>query len=210
LLRFAGFAAAWVTLGLVACSSVSNSGGGLHGADPDLVIPIVGIFFIFGLPVIAWLVHRAMAFRENEMKHLERIEMLRRGMIPGETIPNVMPPPGASRMPSQMSTSEAHEALRKGLTLAAIGLAITIGLSFIGWGPWLIGGLIPLFIGIVQVAFAVLSGSALPPQSHVPPPPQAPPSAPASSQTFEGSYTYRPGATQELRPPSPPPSPFDK
>ncbi|NLU55594.1 MAG: hypothetical protein GXX05_09260 [Firmicutes bacterium] len=38
--------------------------------------------------------------------------------------------------------------LRSAVTLIAVGGALTIGLGLIGVGPWLLGGLIPLFLGI--------------------------------------------------------------
>ena len=56
--------------------------------------------------------------------------------------------------------------LRRGIQVACIGLALLIGLSFIGfhdgryvYGPWLLGGLIPMFVDIAQIISAVLSGA---------------------------------------------------
>ena len=126
-----------------------------------------------------------------------------------------MPPP---LLANDESCGDPNRTLRKGITLAFIGLALLTGLSFIGLhdtgngyvfrpGPWLLGGLIPMFIGIAQVIIAVLSGATLgaarfnqapPPNLYGVPPP--PPSA-GAAPTYEGSYTYRPGATQELRKP---------
>lgn len=113
---------------------------------------------------------------------------------------------------------QANRMLHKGVTVAMVGLALLIGLSFINPlvghpGPWLLGGLIPLFIGIAQIIVAVLSGARLGSAGrYAPPPPLGQPSAPASG-TYQapprdvaaGPYAWRPGATTELeRPPSPP------
>ena len=63
----------------------------------------------------------------------------------------------------------AQHQLRRGVQVAFIGLALLIGLSFIGYhgdgpphyGPWLLGGLIPLFVGIAQVISAIMSGARI-------------------------------------------------
>jgi hypothetical protein len=170
------------------------------------LIPLFAIFCIFGLPVAALIAHRA-------MQHRERIEMIRNGMaLPPPSWKHwnrasaPMPPP----MPRRHSCGDHDDpqrTLRKGVVLAFIGLALTIGLSFIGFlvepgrfvpGPWLLGGLIPLFVGLAQVATAVLFGAGFPaghgvPLGGPPPPPGAgvPPSSP-----FEGPYTYRPDPSQ--------------
>jgi hypothetical protein len=188
------------------------------------LIPLAAIFFVFGLPVIAWLAIRAMA-------HRERIEMLRHGVVPDkfqraqqQHWTAATPPTPAAATPfvadPDWSPEAARQALRKAITITMIGFALTIGLSFIGldgdeWhpGPWLLGGLIPLFVGLAQLIMAVLSGASLRPPVQTwsippggpPPPYTAAPPPPAGATTFDGSYTYRPGSTQELRPPSSPP-----
>ncbi len=203
---------------------------------PDELIPLFGIFFLFGAPVAAWIVSRVLA-------HQERMEMIRRGYIPpadprlarraarmgwaqpGPVPPpfgNVPPPPGADFFdPSYY----AQVQMRKGITVTLIGLALLIGLSFIGargdgtihLGPWLLGGLIPMFVGIAQVINAVLNGARFPglnasaPNGHPvdsngfgprpaagpgPMPPEPP------SQPYAG---WRPGSTPEIEKPAPPP-----
>jgi hypothetical protein len=185
---------------------------------PELLVPLLAIFCIFGLPVVAWMSIRAMA-------HRERMEMLRQGLVPNafegkaRWAQGVPPPPSRQAMASGWSPDDAHGALRKGITVTMVGFAITIGLSFIGlddgsWhpGPWLLGGLIPLFVGLAQVIIALMSGATLRPLQtwaappNVPPPLYTEPVQPtsASTPTYDASYTYRPGGTQELRPPSPP------
>jgi hypothetical protein len=176
----------------------------------DDAIGALAIFCIFGLPFITWISLRG-------MQHRERIEMIRHGMAPPAGGANrswaAAPPPSA---PNAKSCNEDPQViLRKGMVLVAVGLALTIGLGFIGtfvdphrytFGPWLLGGLIPLFIGLAQVVSAVMSGASLsvpaadPYAGHRGTTTQVPPSSP-----FEGSYTYRPGAAQELQPPGRPP-----
>ncbi len=172
----------------------------------DNDVALVAIFFIFGMPVVAWLVMRGMKHRERQMAHIERLEMIRHGIDPARaSVPEHDPSfKGLDPSPS------AQAALQKGVLLAAIGLAITLGLSFLGYGPWLIGGFIPLFIGLAQIWIAMSAGAQLSfgptPPPKAPPPPPPPSAAPHQAATYEGSYTYRPGGTQELRPPTQPPT----
>jgi Na+/glutamate symporter len=46
--------------------------------------------------------------------------------------------------------------LIKGLNNIAVGLALFIGLYSLGKGPWLLGGLIPLFVGNMYMIFYLL------------------------------------------------------
>jgi hypothetical protein len=98
-----------------------------------------------------------------------------------------------------------------------IGFAITIGMSFACGdeghpGPCLLLGLIPMFVGIAQVIIALMSGASFrpaqpwaSPQSAPPPLGGSPPPPPGAPPTYDSSYTYRPGDTPELRPPTKPP-----
>jgi hypothetical protein len=190
----------------------------------DQLIPLAAIFFIFGLPVAGWIAVRGMA-------HRERMEMLRNGVVPDKVDRAQQRWTGAGVAPASVSRTScaadsdwtpetARQALRKAITITMVGFALTIGLSFIGldgdeWhpGPWLLGGLIPLFVGLAQLIMAVLSGASLRPPVQswsippgAPPPPYTPTPPPtAGATTYDGSYTYRPGSTQELRPPTSPP-----
>jgi hypothetical protein len=173
---------------------------------------------IFGLPIIGWITVRA-------MQHRERMEMLRRGIMPppGQfkktwSVSAPPPQPAHAPPPRQSGDEDAQAMLRKGIVVAAVGVALTIGLGFIGtlvdpphytYGPWLLGGLIPLFVGVAQIVIAVLSGAVVgaPPNGGAYTPyrdrdPQA--AAPPPQSPFESSYTYRPGASPELQPPQPP------
>lgn len=201
----------------------------------DGAVAGLAIFGIFVMPVAGWIVVRYLS-------HRERMEMIRHGIAPNVKMrgsdwrnaamsgPDVGLDPGANRgrrnEPDFTLAGQQIE-LRKGIRLTCIGFALTLGLSFIGYssndgptihpGPWLLGGLIPMFIGLAQVASVLLSrglaGGSFGPRGPMPqapfvePPFAAPP--PSSSYgvppTYDSSYTYRPGDTQELRPPPAPP-----
>jgi hypothetical protein len=179
---------------------------------------VVAIICIFGLPISAWIVFRTFRF-------LERMEMIKRGMVPppdgrggrqyrdwargAQTgpIPGQVPPwqgqPYVAPQPQPQpvwtgADEDAQSALYKGIRLALIGLAILIGLAFIGGtpgspdfrgGPWLLGGLIPMFVGVAQIIIALLSGAQFPGSQRstfIPPPgPSAPPPAPPPSGAWE-------------------------
>ncbi len=188
-------------------------------------LPIVVVFCVFGLPVLAFVFFRYMA-------HRERMEIIRSG---------ITPEPGKAAFRSYFAKAvKANEAtiespqimLRKGIRLTAIGLALTIGLSFIGYhqgpnienialntwspGPWLIGGLVPLFVGLSQITIALISGATIRPPTGTyaqaeptmhregPFTTATGPTTPTYA-TYDTSYTYRPDGTSELRPPTPPP-----
>src|SRR5581483_11225455 len=132
---------------------------------------------VIGLPITAWIVSRVLA-------HQERMEMIRRGYAPppgpydakamrnamkyGAWQPGAPVPPGGFA-PMYDPAHYAQAQLRRGIQVAFIGLALLIGLSFIGYrgggdfvgGPWLLGGLIPMFVGIAQIITAVLSGARI-------------------------------------------------
>ena len=177
------------------------------------LIPIIAIICIFGLPIGGWIAIRM-------MQHQERIEMIKRGMMP--------PPAGADKWaaasgawsrtgPSSVPAGPNYGAqamLRKGIMTTFIGFALLIGLSFIGFhdggawvpGPWLLGGLIPMFVGIAQVIGALMSGADFPsvrptiiPGPRFEAPPQPPPPPPS------GPYTYRPSGDQDELPHTKPP-----
>jgi hypothetical protein len=98
-----------------------------------------------------------------------------------------------------------------------------IGLSFIGmggggrhlFGPWLLGGLIPLFVGVAQIITAVMGGAQFgrfpgiqysqgePPHSAgAPQAPSAPSGPPPPPSSYGG---WRPTGMTEIEPPAPPP-----
>jgi hypothetical protein len=193
------------------------------------VVAALAIFGIFIMPVIGWIAVRWLA-------HRERMEMIRHGIVPplkgrsrdwqrAAADATQAVPPGGSPGEPDFTVAGERIALRKGIRLTFIGLALTIGLSFIGYsdggpfgmslhpGPWLLGGLIPMFIGLAQVVSSMLAGATIitvrrsgftpPPPPFIDPPFSPPP--PPGMPTYDSSYTYRPGDTAELRPPPRPP-----
>ena len=186
----------------------------------------IAILAFIGLPIAYAMVNRMLA-------HQERMEMLRRGIVPPPDpkwakkaakrgwyaqapYAAAPPPPGPAPAWNQEAQMQADCYLRKGITVASIGLALLIGLSFIRNGtpgPWLLGGLIPLFAGIAQIIIALLSGARLGPfgawaqpgigvhqpgASYQEPAPGPFTSAPRD--VTPGPYAWRPGPTTELEP----------
>ena len=196
----------------------------------DNAVAALAVLCIFGAPIAAFIVMRVLA-------HRERIEMIRRGMVPPQMQPRgkgwssanlgaagmgVPPqPPQAPPWIPGPSDQDCDRSLRKGIMIALIGLAILIGLSFIGYdtngpfnspelhpGPWLLGGLIPMFVGIAQIIVALLSGARLGP----PGPRSAPPPYPGAAGMAPppGPHVYDPeprthSGYEELKRPVPPP-----
>jgi hypothetical protein len=177
-------------------------------------VAVIAILVVFGMPLAFAMAHRWWS-------HQERLEMIRRGIPPpldpraarraeragydpfaysGQAAPGYTANDVTAFYPDRM--------LRKGVTIAMVGLALLIGLSFIDPGhpgPWLLGGLIPLFVGLAQIILALMSGANFggwslqgpqPVQRGTMPPPPAPP---------EGPYAWRPGPTTELERPVRPP-----
>jgi hypothetical protein len=192
--------------------------------DDSWVAALV-VVTVFGAPCAVWLVTRVLA-------HQERMEMMRRGFtpppdsremrramkrgwIPGPTVPD------AAYQYQYGFDMQAQYQLRRGIQVAFIGLALFIGLGFIGYrgggviepGPWLLGGLIPLFVGIAQIVSAVLSGATFgtpASRGRFGPPPNPSGSEPESTATgaMPPGPTYggwRPGAIPEIEKPASPP-----
>ncbi len=194
--------------------------------NSDALIPLFAFFFVFGAPCAVWLVSRVLA-------HRERMEMLRMGVVPPPNARDMrramkqgwtpgMTPQGMSNQYLDYPDFYAQHQLRRGVQVAFIGLALLIGLGFIGYhgdgtfvyGPWLLGGLIPLFVGIAQIIGAVLGGASFGPasarQQFGPSVGSRAPSAPGSEAgsgmppgpAYGG---WRPGPTPEIEKPASPP-----
>jgi hypothetical protein len=199
----------------------------------DNFVAALAILFIFGAPMAAWVVSRVLA-------HNERMAMIRQGIIPpnapasafrGKVPPppawGPPPPPGAYAPPPGPHPGiypgfddyyAAQIQMRKGIRLTMIGVALLVGLGSIGsfnghyFGPWLLGGLVPMFIGIGQVLTAAANGAPIPftAQAYAqrgryaaPPPPAGPsagppPGAAAPPPPPPGPYAWRPGSTPEI------------
>jgi hypothetical protein len=195
--------------------------------DYSDLIPLAAIFFIFGAPVAAWIISRVLA-------HQERMEMLRHGIVPPPNARDMRKAmkfgwtPNAAQQsapPNQYFCEPdfyAQQQLRRGIQIAFIGFALLIGLGFIGYrsdgqyvyGPWLLGGLIPMFVGIAQIVGAVLSGASFGPQTmrqrfgpaDSPGVASAPGTASNSGRTPGPTYGgWRPGSTPEIEKPASPP-----
>jgi hypothetical protein len=186
----------------------------LAADDSSDAVAVIAILVIFGGPMALWFISKVQA-------HKERMAMIQRGMAPppGPGVPP--PPPGWYPAPGVMPPPDylyAQRSLRRGIQVACIGLALLIGLGTIGgshhiMGPWLLGGLIPLFVGIAQILNAYLNGARLPigpgqyggppPQNYNQPSGQQRPSAPPPAGN--GPYGWRPGPTPEIERPVPPP-----
>ncbi len=194
--------------------------------DYSDLIPLAAIFFMFGAPVAAWIISRVLS-------HQERMEMLRHGIVPPPNAremrkamkygwtPNA-PQPGA--VPNHYVEQDfyAQQQLRRGIQVAFIGFALLIGLGFIGYrsdgqyvyGPWLLGGLIPMFVGIAQIVGAMLSGATFGPQTVRQ---RFGPAGATGSEPAQGSPSssgmppgptyggWRPGSTPEIEKPASPP-----
>jgi hypothetical protein len=208
----------------------------------DNIVAALAIICIFGLPIGAWIIFRAFRFVER-MEMIKRgivpppdahfgfgrgrayrmwaEQQAARGAAPWQQQTQTVPPPQTA-WPGGPD-DDAQRALFKGIRLALIGFAILIGLSFIGGtpgsgnfhgGPWLLGGLIPMFVGIAQIIIAVLSGAELPgvqsAGTYGSPPPGVPPSQPPGGfggQPPPGGAWQQPGRPhfEELTKPVQPP-----
>ncbi|HUY41541.1 MAG TPA: DUF6249 domain-containing protein [Candidatus Dormibacteraeota bacterium] len=111
--------------------------------DSDSTIALVAVVCVIALPIVAVILFRVFS-------HRERMEMIRHGYVP----------------PVQY---DGNLQLRRGISVTFIGIALTIGLAFIGYngdgfggrfvlGPWLLGGIIPTFVGIAQIVGSLVAG----------------------------------------------------
>ena len=195
--------------------------------DSDNLVALMAVVCIFGLPIAGWIVSRVLA-------HHERMEMLRRGFVPPPNSRDMRramkygwtpgtAQPGAPVGPYAYNGTDfyAQQQLRRGIQVAFIGFALLVGLGFIGYrgdghvvyGPWLLGGLIPMFVGIAQIVGAVLSGATIGPpsvQQGFGPTASGPTAAAGSSQgqAMPQAPAYggwRPGSTPEIEKPASPP-----
>ncbi|HEX3464690.1 MAG TPA: hypothetical protein VHS78_11635 [Candidatus Elarobacter sp.] len=199
----------------------------------------IAIIVVIGLPVAGWITSIV-------LRHQERMEMLRRGIVPPPAWDKAAykawrrtgaapwpPPPGTAQQtvssqqtqwgpqpvpPPQWAPTpedDPQRALYKGIRVALIGFAITLGMGWAFGGfrgnPVVLAGLIPMFVGIAQVIVALLSGAQLPgvmPHTTFIPPPQPPPQPPPGPGG-PPPWAQQPGRPhfEELSKPVPPPDP---
>lgn len=99
----------------------------------EFVIMIV-MLILFGSPYLY-------AYHSRRMRHLETLAMIEKGLVEAP------------------KTSNGKDTLRWGIAITSIGAALTLGvwpLGFVfegnqfplGFGPWMLVGLLPLFFGI--------------------------------------------------------------
>lgn len=134
--------------------------------------PVLALALIFGF---------ILALRY--MRHREALKMIEHGMSPNA------PPAPSPFVPTPMPVERSggsRAQLVWGLTLAGVGLALTLALWPIGFavnshsdarfplgiGPWMVAGFTPLFVGLALVLAFVL---AKPERTPPPPPPYYPP-----------------------------------
>ncbi len=111
--------------------------------DSNSTIALAAVVCVIGLPIVAMILFRVFS-------HRERMEMIRHGYVPSVHY-------------------DGNLQLRRGISVTFIGIALTIGLAFIGYdgdgfgghfvlGPWLLGGIIPTFAGIAQIVGSLVAG----------------------------------------------------
>lgn len=202
-------------------------------------IGALAVLMLFGGPVAAWIIHRSLS-------HAEYMAMIRNGVTPPDPRmarraargawsapppPSAPPPAGVWGAPppvappvaayNDYNAYYAQRQLHRGLVTGFVGLAILIGLTLgLGRGPWMLGGLIPMFVGIAQVITAVLAGAQInlpqgvvaghttfgPQTGEAPPsgfgPPPGPPPPPPTPDSYGG---WRPGSIPSIEKPASPP-----
>lgn len=180
--------------------------------DSDAVVAIVAIVVFVGLPMLGWIVSRVFA-------HRERIEMIRHGFIPPPTPYDARSVRRAMRQGMPVPPNYGYDpffvanlALRRGISVALIGAALLIGLSFIGYsggsgrfilGPWLLGGIVPMFVGIAQIVTALMNGARFgtPPRSGA----SFDPSRSDAGAAAQTPYAWRADSTTQTERPVQPP-----
>lgn len=98
---------------------------------------------ILWLPVILVVTVLSFVLAVRLIIHRERMELIKRGMIPHKfetTVP-----------------SNPHLRLYIGAVTTAVGLALTLGMLTMGVGMQLVAGLVPLFAGLAILLIHLLS-----------------------------------------------------
>lgn len=90
---------------------------------------------VFGFPALIVTLVLAFAVFQRYLKHKEWMAMINQGMVPEDW--------EEKKSPVRQWQGSSYSAV----IITLVGIAITLGLSTIGIGPWLIGGLVPTAIG---------------------------------------------------------------
>jgi len=126
-------------------------------------VAVIGVL----IPLMAIVAVAAIIIVVIYVRHKERMAYLSGAQPPAP--PPYPPPypsqPNAARQPYAPMPRAILHPLPSILNLTGIGLGITVGLLPIGFGPWLIVGLIPLFIGLVRLGLMFLEPPAPPPSA---------------------------------------------
>ncbi|MCY0900585.1 MAG: DUF6249 domain-containing protein [Firmicutes bacterium] len=104
------------------------------------LIPIVAILF----PVFLLAVILGFILLMRYLRYKESVNMIHRPVPP---TPDSM----QQMSPLQARTMNPYARLRSGIITSMVGIALIIGLLTIGVGPWLLGGLIPLAVGLGEI-----------------------------------------------------------
>ncbi len=100
---------------------------------------IVGIVFYF-------------KYQSNQLVHRERMAMIEKGLMPADIKPEQM-----AEVAETLHPYRRQHSLSSSIVTTLIGLALLLGLSTMGWGPWLLAGLIPMAVGLGQLIALVAS-----------------------------------------------------
>jgi len=116
------------------------------------LIPVVGIVFSIGLPLVALIVWIVLRYRSRrrlmELHHAERMAAIERGM----EIPDLPPELLNGRGPRRRRTS-----LLPGLIWFFVGLAVVVGRGSMEDVP-VMSGMIPLGIGLAYLIYYFVEG----------------------------------------------------
>jgi hypothetical protein len=128
-------------------------------------IPSIAFIGIL-IPLVLFVAIAAIIIAVLYFRHRERMAYLSGGRAYPPPPPPQQPyaPPGAPPYPYPPALPP--HPLATALNTTGIGLGITLGFLTLGFGPWLIVGLIPLFVGLVRLGLLQFE----PPQPPVPAP----------------------------------------
>jgi hypothetical protein len=124
------------------CSSVDRADPRSDPVDVLTAIILLSPCFVVFVLVFFFLAMRYIAYRE-------RIELAERGFLTPE-----------ESFWERIGQRSPRGVLWAGVITAMSGLALLLGLATIGIGVWLLGGLIPLFVGAGMVLIYFVGGSA--------------------------------------------------
>lgn len=105
------------------------------------------VIVVFGFPLIMTVCGMGYAAFQGYLKHKERMAMIASGLLPEDWKDEATLE--RSKSPSTST----------GIIVTLVGVAITVGLSTIGIGPWLIGGLVPTAVGCAMLISEVINAA---------------------------------------------------